>query len=661
MNKSTPHSVLAGSATTLALALLAAVLPAQRAERADSAVRRALAALLTAEPTAPATARDFVELALARGVLRVPGEVGVAKEVFDRYVHKDAGARDARARPAMAGNGNNCGCGPQDAADRECNDTVGLAEDMSLAPGQVCMADGTVGAPGSDDARDVYRLRVVATQRVAITTTPRASGALPSALHLADAQGRLIANSAGSATDRRIAITLPEGVYYVTVAGSGSYHLTVAGTAADIPLLVDGATGSLAPPTEVATHRLQVGGPAARVRIEVNDQGSGGADYLFSVGRARGGIVAFVDDVVLPPATRPQNDPVLEIELPAGTYYLFVSEFLGNAASYRVRLTTTPLPSIASACGTAGYTIRHGGDMVLFALDLGATGHASLQTTPGTVPGVDPDSYVEVFDAEMGLLLFNDDDRGAGLYSYLDFTLPPGRYYVLCRTYATTDYTELGDYTLTGRCGLPVTISTVDNIRIGPTTIAAHGHFAFRYTACTPNPLVVEHSDNVTLVGADGLLRSAYQQMAAPGGRGEAGTTVYAGETVYGVQRTTDNAATTAATLFPHGKLGIDLAPVSATGAYSLMSDDKVDRMQFLFWSFGAAPVALASPFATIQGNICLDLRMGVHGFGAPSPMSGCRHRWTTPDLRVFVGLGIRFQGVSLDGSFTGGLTNIAP
>ena len=129
--------------------------------------------------------------------------------------------------------------------------------------------------------------------------------------------------------------------------------------------------------------------------------------------------------------------------------------------------------------------------------------------------------------------------------------------------------------------------------RAEPFAIALGSHAAFTFTACTAHPLTVTHTNNLHLVGADGKLRASYQQLVSPGSTILAGTSLAANEVVYLLNRTTGGTATTTATLYPAGQLGIDLTPVSAVGAYQLKGEDKIGNTQYLLVSVGAA----ASPF----------------------------------------------------------------
>lgn len=620
-----------------------------------------------------ATASDadtlaFVQEATRLGIVRNRVEAAQAKEVFRAYVAKESERIDRRLADANKASGGFVG--PANGNDVECNDVAGFADTLTVTTGQTCVVNGQVGATGAGDTRDVYRLQLVGgpEHELVISTVPAGtSTAPPATLNLADSGQRFILNGSLVGTTRSInKIKLPDGTYYVTVSSTGTYTLSIASTATTIPTLTNGTTGSFTLAPEVHTYRLVVGGVAEAVNLTVTNQSATDVgDYFFNLGRAKGGRVLFMDDVLVPPATVLQNDPLIDAELPAGTYYLFLQEFtnLTANANYTIRYSSTPITSVPNAIGTNSYTMLHGGNFFLYNLNLATTDHFRLVTSRTVTTG---DSILEVLDSEMGQVQFFDDSATglttATLHSYGDSTLPAAQYWVLARNFSTTANTNFTTpWTMTGTAGLPVVINALDNVRVGPLSIALGDHYAFTHRACTDTPLTAVHTPgNLALIGSDGLLRGYFRNLSTAGSTTTVGTSLRENELIHGVIASTNYAATTTASVYLAGKLGIDLSPVSGTGVYSLKSEDKIGNLQVLFLSFGSGP---ALPIPPVSGKLCLDLAT-LTNVATTAFTTSCRFTWPLPDLRPFIPPqsvpGIRFQAVSVDGAFNLTFTNIA-
>lgn len=614
----------------------------------------------------------FLAEAARAGLLDSRNDRLVAKDVFRSYLVKNSD-KIAAAEAALAKASQSGSAGPLNGTDVECNDIAGFADTLTVTAGGNCVVNGTLGSP---DVRDVYRVVLTGgtpDHSVVISTVPAGtSTSPPTTLNLADAGQRFILNGSIVGTTRSIAgIGLPDGTYYVTVASTGMYTLSISSTGTTIPTLTNGATGGFTLAPEIHTYKVLVGAPAESVYIEVTNQTTTDVgDYFFNLGRAKGGRVLFMDDVLVPPATAAQADPRIDAELPAGTYYLFLQEFSSRTvnANYSVSLATTPIASVPSAIGANSYTMLHGGNWFLYDLSLSATDHFTLRGDRAT-PASGGDSILEVMDREMGQVLFFDDSAStlssATLYSYGDNTLPAGQYWVLARNFSTTASTNFGGaWTLNGTAGLPVTLNTLGNRRTEPLAIALGTHYAFTHTACTDTPLTATHTPtNLSLVGSDGLLRGYFRNLATAGTSSVVGTNLQTNETIYGNISSTNYAATTTASVYLAGNLGIDLTPVSTTGAYQLKGEDKVGNTHYLFLSVGNGPGF--SPGAPFSGVLCLDLLtltpLLFHTFA-----TDCRVNYTTtyfgslnlrPYIEPAIAPGLRFQAVSLP-SLT--FTNIA-
>lgn len=613
----------------------------------------------------------FLAEAARAGLVSGRTERLLAKDVFRCYLAKNADRIAAGAlAPASADSGGRVG--PQNGSDIECNDTAAFADTLTVAAGSNCVVNGSVSAT---DVRDVYRLVLTGgtpDHSVVIATVPAGSSVSPpSTLNLADAGQRFVLNGSLVGTTRSIGgIGLPDGTYYVTVAGSGSYALSVTSTGTTIPALTDGTIGGFTAAPQVHTYRVVVGAPGETVHIAVTNQTpTDVGDYFFNLGRAKGGRVLFMDDVLIPPATVVQSDPLADAELPAGTYYLFLQEFssLTANANYRIAYGTTPIAAVPSVIGANSYTMLHGGNFFLYSLALASADHFNIVVSRAATGG---DSVLEVLDAEMGQVLMGDDAAGglsgSTLFSYVDNTLPAGQYWVLMRNFSNTTATNFGNpWSVVGTSGLPVVWNPLANRRTEPLTIGLGAHYAFKHTACTDAPLTASHTPtNLTLVGADGLLRGYLRNLPTAGTTALVGTPLRADETVYGNLMQTNYGSTTTASVYLAGNLGIDLSPVTPVGAYQLRGEDKIGSTHYMFLAVGHGPGFV--PGAPFSGRLCLDLLtltpLLFHDF-----TSSCRVDYTATyfgglDLRPFlepaITPGLSFQAVSLP-SLT--FTNIAP
>jgi hypothetical protein len=646
------------TACALTLASLAALAPAQDQQALINLMEQSFT---TAGPN---RVYDFLAIARMQGLIRNVDEAAVAKELYAAF-SDPAGIAAGHARTIVRSAEG--GVGPAGGVDLESNDTVGFAETLDLSTGTCTVA----GSTGTGDLRDVYTFTLAGETEVTISATGTAT---PSTVNLFDDVGRLVVVGLSPATGRREIrkICLPAGTYFVNVVGV-SYTMTVTATAATCPVLVAGANADTVNPAgavgeqfDVRSWKVIVPAGHADVQLSVASTATAPTDHnlIFNLGRANAGRVHFCDNVL--PAPAHANDPEMKAGLPAGTYYVYIQNSVTavtTAIPYTLTMSQTSITPRA-LCGSTNYTFSNSGHRDLFSFTTSGNERISVQTLVGTAPPTAGDSYLELFDANMGLILHNDDGcpagTGCGFFSYFDCTLPAGTYYMTFRGFSAAGAAgEFGDYAVTGTCAQAATLVPLDAVRTGPTTIAAGTHTAWIYRACTDSPVQVAHTNNCHIIGTDGLLRASYQQLVAPGSTVLSGTSVRANEALILNQRTTSGSASTTNNIYLSGKLGIELSPVSAVGVYSLRSQDKVGRLQALFLSVGTGPQVPIAPFG---GLLCLDL--GTVVFVGFNPGTTANFTWPLPDLRPFIPPasvpGVRFQALSLDTSFNGHFTNIA-
>ncbi len=643
----------------LACAALATALSAQDEQALHRLYRDSFANL------PPTHVREFLEVARLLGLVRTTDDALVAKEIYQANTEPSGEAAGWAHTPVIvpAGQG---GGNPLGGSETESNDTVGFADPLNLSSGS-CVVTGSTG---TGDVRDVYVFRLPTDSLVSVVATATAT---PSTCNLFDNVGRLAIVGLSPAVGTRgvRSACLPAGTYYVNVVGT-AYTLTVTATPTIIPTLLPGPNAGVVNPAglasdvfDVSCWQFTVTTPHADVLLDVAST-AGTHNLFFNLGRSTAGRIHFCDNVLPLPVNT--TDPVMKAGLPAGNYYVFVQNSVAAATAtipYTLTMTQTPITPMP-LCASTNYTFSNSGHRDLFCVTLTATDHITIDTNNGTTPPSAMDSYIELFDAKMGLLMHNDDGCAAGtgctptFRSYLDVTLPPGTYYLTFRGFSAAGTAgEFGDYAVTGVCGLPTTTTPLEAVRLGPNAIAAGSHTFYCYRACTDSPIQILHNNNCHVVGSDGLLRASYQQLVSPGATTASGTMVAAFDALYVIQRTTGGAASTTANIWLSGKLGIELAPISGTGVYSLRSQDKIGRLQALFLSVGSGP---SIPIAPFSGFVCLDLPTLL--FVGFNPMATAYYTWPFPDLRPFIPPvsvpGLRFQALSLDTSLMGGFTNIA-
>jgi hypothetical protein len=595
--------------------------------------------------------QEFVSEARRLGYVTDRAGILAAKELFLAHVQKNAESiaaqRQVREMLAASLVGGGTQPTPNAITETEFNDLAAWADTF-------VNADTGTGTLGTGDSRDVYRWIVTQDANVDVTLTTSITS-IP-ALTLVDADGRFVLAGSLVGTQRTIRMGLPAGTYYVAVGTSTTaqtYTLTTTTTATTFPILASGVpvNGGFTLNPEVHTYRLVVGADSD-VNVNMTNQGAGTADFFFNFARSKGGRIHFQDDTIVPPATTASPDPILNAQLPAGVYYVFAQEFFSSTtALYTITATVTPAALRTFPCGgTANDTFVDGSNRFLYRLTLTANDRITASNANGVPAPSAQDSYFELFDANMGLVVHNDDSTGRSFLSLLDVSLPAGTYYFGTRTFSQTDATELGQYVLTGVCSQAPTFVTLEAMRSLPLGLAVDSHIAFTYAPRTDSPLRVQSTLQVSLLSSTGTLR-AYYQLAGPGALTEVSTLATASETLYGVLRTASNTASAAATAIVQGGLTID--PRGTT----LLSLDKAGRTHALFAGLGAIATPFPSFIPGITGNILLDINQPVFAIGTGVIAPNGRITWPfglnnlTPPIRL--------QAISIDAALTGGYFTI--
>lgn len=399
---------------------------------------------------ARANVADATAAARQQGLLRAPGDLLLLKRAFHELrVRKGGGAsgvpvlRDAPPGPRLF-----------DASDNivnevEFNDGAEFATPMAAA----ACARGDCSI--ADDV-DVYTF---VSAGEFITAEVQAQGGNPivdSMLGIKTMGGQMIAFSediSGSNFLSRISVYLPVGFYQMEIGpwnstGGGTYDIVMQrDPAALTPLAVGTNSGTTAPPgggtQTVWTFALATD---ATVRLQVTPS-QPGADLALAVQLADGRLWFLNDD------SSAGLDPSADIDLPAGSYSVHVTDLGGGAVPYTIGYAETPIV-LADLCfaGLQQGSIIGEESRRLYRLTNPTMGDVDLQTAGGVQPI--GDTIVYLFDSDLDYLCDVDDaniQNASDYYSRMQIGLPAGAYFVAVRGWNTSS----GDYTLTPTCGLP--------------------------------------------------------------------------------------------------------------------------------------------------------------------------------------------------------------
>ena len=130
---------------------------------------------------------------------------------------------------------------------------------------------------------------------------------------------------------------------------------------------------------------------------------------------------------ITPPA---ENNPGMSIPTDS-------NDTIANAVALPI-LAGSPIDSIQETIGRDGSNIRHN-DVDFYSLQLESWGRVSIETAERANSG-NFDSHLRLFDASGSELAFNDDIDSTNLFSRLDLSLYPGKYYVGVSGYNNTNY-----------------------------------------------------------------------------------------------------------------------------------------------------------------------------------------------------------------------------
>ena len=176
----------------------------------------------------------------------------------------------------------------------------------------------------------------------------------------------------------------------------------------------------------------------------------------------------------------------LDVDLPAGAYFVRVLHTVATPCS--ISLTTTPTPLTDLYPGTREpVSIQTGGAMRLFRLDVPVPCLARIQTY--SLPGGQTDTELLLYDRNLRVLAAGDDPIYWGTEARLEVPLPAGSYYVGAFLFWPT---WVGSFEIDVDCSAPFPSLPVAGY--GTTVVASPGNGvvgAFAFDVCTPTSVTL--------------------------------------------------------------------------------------------------------------------------------------------------------------------------
>jgi hypothetical protein len=420
-------------------------------------------------------ARQFVVAAMAANLIASDADRILAKRVVREYQVKK-GARPGspagrgateygRRAPSLTG--------LPPLAEVEYNDTIGHAERIGAGTGTVA---GELTPTGDQDTFHYYNV-APGMLTVAVDGDTLADPTLT----IRDARGNQVAfNDDAIGLDPRIDIVLPAGVFYFTVNGfassTGTYTLEATASPFPIPVaptntLINGNLNT----ADGAMYRLVLGQDS---KVDMTFNG-GTLDLAVEIVTASGQSFFFIDDAV-------GLDPAFDAYLPAGTYFLRITDFLGDTGPFTFQVDTAPgIPALPCGSTVTG-TIASSASIAVYKLT--QTERRNIVATTSEPAGNSiGDTILFLFDRNLSFLDSNDDIGGGNFFSRLDSDLPAGTYYYMVIGF----FGATGDFDISGACGA-ATSPLPARIGSNPGAIGAAGaKVVFELNIETPLPLTV--------------------------------------------------------------------------------------------------------------------------------------------------------------------------
>jgi hypothetical protein len=416
-----------------------------------------------------ADARTVLDEARAQGLVRGPGDVLELKlalrrlQLKDRRASADCKRLDSVSAAAPPPEG-----APDTVTEVETNDGWQYADDTAGA-------SAVAGDCSGPDDVDSFRF---ASTGAFWSFTVVGTGPLPvvdSTLMVRNDRGDPVAfNDNAGGLLSALKLWLPAGTFYLEVASvnglaGGTYELRIGSEPANVHA-APGAGTTRAPMGGAAHDVFAFTVPDSRVDLRV----ASGQDTVLLVQRADGVIVFRNDD-----SSAGGLDAAADVDLPAGTYFAYVSELSGLAGvPFTLAMTSAPATFPDLCAGPATGTLLGNESLRLHRLVLTAPQRAATTTTAGPVVPVG-DTILILFDPTFDYLLdVDDDDPGdpaRGYYSRIVMDLPAATYLVGVMPFPQQGPPGLaGDYAVGTVCSAYAPTGTA-RFGASPAAIAGHG------------------------------------------------------------------------------------------------------------------------------------------------------------------------------------------
>lgn len=447
-------------------------------------------------------------------------------------------------------------------------------------------ADSAIGQTSAlgdcSTPNDTDYWRIVSTGEF-FTFSVTATGASPitdSILTVRNDRGDVLAfNDDNGGPLSQISMYLPSGIFHLEVSSyagtaGGTYDLQIASDPATlVPITAAGASGTIRAPLGGLAHDVfTFTVPEGAVGMTVNS----GQDTVMVIQRADG-LQLFAND----DSTAGGIDAAVDIDLPAGTYTAYVSEFGGLAGvPFTVSFAHAPR-TFPDVCTTPTVVASLLGEESLRLARAVLTTPLRIDATTSNGPTLPIlDTILALHDPTLDFLCDVDDDDPAnpsrGFYSRLQVDLPAATYWLAMTTYPLVS----GDYTLTTVCTAYAPTGTAD---FGPTTTTIPGYGRIN------SYLLDNCSLTTTFFGADDFYFGLIDR------NGEAASCWY-GDPAFPQGGETPAGTNTVLVWDRYdytGPLVLDFRPALEVDGGSLRSTAKAGDLVFLFGGLGQAAPGL--------------------------------------------------------------------
>jgi hypothetical protein len=428
---------------------------------------------------AKVTLRAVLNEARVKGLIRSPRDRHALKRSFRAISRSQGGSRQLlELQPRVLP----IAFGPLATTEREYNDTPGYADHMGTLTPAGLSAQGTIASGDSD----CYSFDVPVEGTATFNVTTSASSL---SYYLFSERGEYLEWGESNIPS----FGLPAGRYYIgfDASGPGSYTLNVGLTIQPLPVITPVGSNSYSIGTDPKTFKVIVPSDG---RFSLQLSSSGGADTELFLYNSK---MRYMFDVWDDSRSVSGVDAGLDAQLPAGTYFVTVRSDAPTTTQFTSAFTAGALPTLACASSFNG-TINGEESFDLYRV---VTSSSQSSTISITQRGNSiQDSYLVIFDRQMGFLVESDEETPASSMSGLSVTLPSGIFYA-----ASTGYYDFGDYSMNRSCATAATTPALPGRNSGNVAMQAT---AISHTLTLRNdvPCEVEVTENTLFDAMVGIV-----------------------------------------------------------------------------------------------------------------------------------------------------------